>query len=451
MSEERPQPQLQVLIVDDEPSSREVLGLCVEQLGHAPWTAPSLEQALAVAEAEVMDVALVDLRLGAHSGLDLMRRLKEQSPWLRVAVVTAHGSVETAVEAMQQDAMDYLVKPVTPARLDALFRQIATVRQLERELEDLQEEVGETTPPPILRSKDPRMLEVFSTARQAASSDATILIRGESGTGKGVLARAIHGWSRRKAAPFATVSAPSLSRELLESELFGHVKGAFTGAVRGRPGRISRTAGGTLFLDEIGALPMDLQPKLLRVLQDRTFERVGGDQTLKADVRWIVATNQDLEKAVREEEFREDLYYRIRVIEIEMPPLRERPQDVLALAEHFLAFFSSRYDRPGLTFSDTAREAIQERNWPGNVRELQNAVERAVILGQGQQISAQALPGSSLGAGTGANGTPLITLEEAERRHIEGVLEATDSAREAARLLGISTTTLWRRRRKHEL
>jgi len=447
-----PTPPLQVLVVDDELSSREVLSLCVEQLGHTAWTAPDLPRALAIAEAEVMDLALVDLRLGTHSGLELMSRLREQSPWLRVAVITAHGSIETAVEAIRQDAMDYLTKPVTPERLETLIRQIATVRDLERGLETLREEMDESTPPPALRSNDPRMLEVFDTAQQASTSDATILIRGESGTGKGVLARAIHGWSGRRKAPFATVSAPSLSRELLESELFGHVKGAFTGAVRSRPGRISRTAGGTLFLDEIGALPPSLQPKLLRVLQDRSYERVGGDQTVKAEVRWIAATNRDLERAVQEEEFREDLYYRLRVIEIWIPPLRERPQDILPLAEHFLTFFGARYGRTGLHFSEGARESIQERDWPGNIRELQNAVERAVILGKGTQIPAAALPGARPGRGGGkAKGTPLITLDEAERRHIAGVLEATGSTREAARLLGVSTTTLWRRRRKHEL
>jgi two-component system, NtrC family, response regulator AlgB len=442
---------LRVLIVDDEPRSREVIALCVEQLGHTPDAVGTAEEAVELTREKVFDLALVDLRLGGDSGIDLIAQLSEHSPWLRIAVITAHGSIETAVEAIRQSAVDYLTKPISPTRLEGMIRQISTVRDLQRDLESLREERDRAAPPPSLRAGDSRMLEVYETARKAAESDATILIRGESGTGKGVLARAIHDWSPRRGGPFATVSAPSLSRELLESELFGHVKGAFTGAVRSRAGRIATTRGGTLFLDEIGALPAELQPKLLRVLQDNRYERVGGDKTLEAEVRWIVATNRDLEEAVEAGDFREDLYYRIRVIEIEIPPLRERPGDILPLAEHFLEFFSSRYRRPDLRFSDAAERALTERSWPGNVRELQNAVERAVILSNGSSIAAGSLPDSGFTPTTSADGVPMLTLEEAERRHIEAVLEATPSIKDAAEVLGISPTTLWRRRRKHQI
>lgn len=442
---------LNVLLVDDEATSRQALALCIETLGHRPHTAASADEAIRLCEASFQDVALVDLRLGADSGLELVSKLIEQNPWMKVAVITAHGSVESAVAAMRRGAMDYLEKPVSPAKLSAVTRQISTMRDLERGIERLREDLKQAVPPPRLQTESREMRAVYTIARRAAASDATILIRGESGTGKGVLARAIHEWSDRSSRPFSVVTTPTLSRELLESELFGHVKGAFTGAVRSRPGRISRTDGGTVFLDEIGAMPVELQPKLLRFLQDRTYERVGGDSTLSADVRMIVATNRDLERAVESEEFREDLYFRIRVIEIRIPPLRERREDILPLAETFVEFFGARYGRPGVRLTEKAKRALSERQWPGNVRELQNAVERAVILSSGNQVGAGALPARDRGPGAVVEGTPMITLDEAERRHLKGVLEATNSGKEAARVLGISTTTLWRRRRKHDL
>jgi two-component system, NtrC family, response regulator AlgB len=444
-------PPLSILLVDDEPTSREAVSLCVETLGHRPRAVSSADEALRASESEVHDLALVDLRLGASSGLDLVTTLHERSPWTKVAVITAHGSIDSAIEAIRRGAVDYIEKPVSPPRLEAVIRQISTVRRLERDLERLQDDLDRTVPPPRIHTESRKMREVLSMARRAAESDATILIRGESGTGKGVLARAVHDWSDRADRPFSVVSTPTLGRELLESELFGHVKGAFTGAVRSRPGRISRTEGGTLLLDEIGAMPLELQPKLLRFLQDRTYERVGSDKTRTADVRMIVATNRDLETAVEDGEFREDLYFRIRVVEIEVPPLRERPEDLLPLAESFVEFFGTRYGRPGARLTDAAKRALQEREWPGNVRELQNAVERAVILSRGSQIGAGSLPPVDDGPGGTVGDIPMITLDEAERRHLQGVLEATSTGKEAAKILGISTTTLWRRRRKHDL
>jgi len=442
---------LNVLLVDDEATSRQALALCIEALGHRPHAASRAEEALNLCDAAVQDLALVDLRLGADSGLELVSRLIERSPWIKVAVITAHGSIETAVEAMRRGAVDYLEKPVSPTKLDAVTRQISAMRTLEHSIERLRDDLDRAVPPPRIQTESRAMREVYAIARRAAESDATILIRGESGTGKGVLARAIHDWSARSSRPFSIVATPTLGRELLESELFGHVKGAFTGAIRSRPGRISRTDGGTLFLDEIGAMPHELQPKLLRFLQDRTYERVGGDTTMSADVRLIVATNRDLERAVEAEDFREDLYFRIRVVEIRVPPLRERPEDIIPLAEAFADFFGARYGRPGAQLTEKAKRALAERDWPGNVRELQNAVERAVILSNGTQIGAGALPSAAHGPGAVVGDVPMITLDEAEKRHIEGVLGATGSGKEAAKVLGISTTTLWRRRRKHDL
>jgi len=278
---------LRVLIVDDDASSRRALELCLRQIGHEPLTTEDGDRALEAAEEEVFDVALVDLRLDGASGLDVIEALRERAPWIQAVVVTAHGSIESAVRSVRKSAVDYLTKPVDPETLDGLLRRLSSVRDLEQGLEELREEMDRAAPPPALQAVEPAMLTVYDTAKRAAETDATILIRGESGTGKGVLARAIHQWSPRVDRPFSTVSAPSLSPELLESELFGHVKGAFTGAVRSRPGRIARARGGTLFLDEIGELPLKLQPKLLRVLQERRFERVGSDKTLDAEDRGV--------------------------------------------------------------------------------------------------------------------------------------------------------------------
>ncbi|MDX1647848.1 MAG: sigma-54 dependent transcriptional regulator [Longimicrobiales bacterium] len=442
---------LNILVVDDEASSREAVSLLLKSLGHAVDAVATSSEAVEANDHELYDLALVDLRLGGDSGLDLVTDLLDNSPWLKVAVITAHASIDTAVEAIRRGAVEYIQKPVTSPEIEQLIRRVATLRQAERDKERFQEALERAVPPPRLTTENKKTAEVYAMARRAATSNATILIRGESGTGKGVLAKAIHRWSDRSGRPFSSVNTPALSKELLESELFGHVKGAFTGAVRSRPGRIAKTEGGTLFLDEIGALPVALQPKLLRFLQDRKYERVGSDKTLDADVRMILATNRNLEQAVEEGEFREDLYFRIRVIEIEVPPLRERPEDILPLAESFVAFFGARNGRPGAALTDAAKRTLMSREWPGNVRELQNAVERAVILSRGSRVGAEALPAVDDGLASTPGSTPLISLEEAERRHIEGVLEATSSAKEAAKVLGISTTTLWRRRQKHDL
>ncbi|MDX1646964.1 MAG: sigma-54 dependent transcriptional regulator [Longimicrobiales bacterium] len=442
---------LNILVVDDESSSREAVSLLVEGLGHSVDSVGTAEEALTANDEDFYHLALVDLRLAGESGLDLVTRLLENSPWLKVAVITAHASIETAVEAIRRGAVEYIQKPVTTPEIEQLLRRISTLRQAERDRERFQEALERAVPPPRLTTENKETAQVYAMARRAAKSDATILIRGESGTGKGVLARAIHRWSDRSGRPFSSVNTPALSKDLLESELFGHVKGAFTGAVRSRPGRIAKTEGGTLFLDEIGALPVALQPKLLRFLQDRAYERVGSDKTLEADVRMILATNRNLEQAVEEGEFREDLYFRVRVIEIEVPPLRERPEDIIPLAESFVAFFGARNGRPDASLTDAAKRTIKAREWPGNVRELQNAVERAVILSRGSRVGAEALPAVDDGLASVPGSTPLISLEEAEKRHIEGVLEATSSAKEAAKVLGISTTTLWRRRQKHDL
>jgi NtrC-family two-component system response regulator AlgB len=286
-------------------------------------------------------------------------------------------------------------------------------------------------------------------AHQAASSEATILLRGESGTGKTVLARAIHGWSLRASKAFRMVSCPSFSFELLESELFGHVKGAFTGAIRDNPGRIAASEGGTLFLDEISDLPLALQPKLLRFVQDKEYERVGDDVTRKADVRLLAATNIDLEAAVEANRFREDLLYRLNIIQVEIPPLRERPEDVARLAAKLLMFHARRNHRAFLGFSDEALSELQEYPWPGNVRELSNVIERAVILCRGERIGPELLPPRLAQTDACAQVGDPVSLEKLEERHIRRVLASARSLQEAAKVLGIDQATLWRRRKKY--
>lgn len=461
--------RLEILVVDDDESVREVLGLCLERDDHAVTLAAGADEAMAHARNSIFDLAFVDLRLGADSGLDLIPRLLGQAPWMKIVLITAHSSVETAVEAMRKGASDYLTKPVDPQTVRILVERMAAIRRLERRVEALEDQVDRATPRPLLDSRNPSMRRIVEMARRVAQSDALVLIRGESGTGKGVLAREIHQHSTRSEAPFSVVNCPSLSAELLQSELFGHVKGAFTGAVKTQAGKIDLTEGGTLFLDEIGDLPGSIQPKLLRFVQDREYERVGDPTPRKANVRILSATNRDLETAVEEGDFREDLLYRLNVIELTVPPLRARPEDVEDLARRFLRFFAHKYNQKLSDYSPSAWEWIRSHPWPGNVREMQNAVERAVILCTTREVPRELFPvddadlpafASKAPAAPNGNGSsgegaladdPAASLEEIERRHIARVLESTDTLEAAADVLGIAPSTLWRKRRKYDL
>jgi two-component system, NtrC family, response regulator AlgB len=293
------------------------------------------------------------------------------------------------------------------------------------------------------------MQRAFHLAQQVAGTDATVLVCGESGTGKGVLVRAIHAWSPRAQKPFGTISCPSLSEELLESELFGHAKGSFTSAIRDNPGRIAMCEGGTLFLDEIGDLPLPIQPKLLRFLQDREYERVGEQVTRRADIRLLTATNVDLDSAVKNGKFREDLLYRLNVITIEIPPLRRRMEDIVPMAERMLAFFSRTYTRRVLGFTPEAQEALRRHPWPGNVRELRNVIERCAILSSKEWIGAELLPGAMATPTADPALGAMVTLETLEELHIRRVLAGTKHLDEAAQVLGIDAATLWRRRKKY--
>jgi NtrC-family two-component system response regulator AlgB len=350
---------------------------------------------------------------------------------------------------MRRGATDYIPKPFTPAQVKLSVNKVAQIRSLEQKVFALQEDVGRLNPEFDFSTTSQKMQQAINEARQVAPSDATVLLRGESGTGKTVLARMLHVWSRRAQKPFGVVSCPTLSTELLESELFGHAKGAFTGAVRDNPGRVAACEGGTLLLDEIGDVPLALQPKLLRFLQEREYERVGEYAPRKADVRVIAATNIDIEQAVADGRFREDLFYRLNVIRIEIPPLRQRQEDIGVLAQRLLTFFGRNNHRLFKGFTDDALQALKGYAWPGNIRELRNVIERASILCPTDTVGSAYLPaGIAPDEALPQLGDP-VPLKQIEEQHIRRVLAATKSLQEAAAVLDIDQATLWRKRREY--
>jgi NtrC-family two-component system response regulator AlgB len=443
---------MNILLIDDDANLRKSIRLALATMSHTVFEARNGEQAKEIAAREQVDVALLDLKLGTESGLHLLPELRQMVPAMQVVVITAYATIETAVEAMRGGAFDYLPKPFTPEQLRTILERTARLRRLESQVHNLENQIREVVPEADLRTQDPAMQHAIDLAMKAADSDASILLRGENGTGKGVLARAIHARSKRAAGPFITVHCPSLSAELLESELFGHVRGAFTGAVRDTIGKVAAAAGGTLFLDEVGDLPLPLQPKLLRLLQEKRYERVGDTQTRVSDVRIVSATNRVLEADTAGGRFREDLLYRLNVIEITLPPLRQRRADILPLAEHLLEFFAAGASRPIAGFTEEAKQALLRHPWPGNVRELRNAIERGCILTAGSNVGLADLP-----APVGAPAAPgvevgyRVSLDALEAEHIRRILASTATIEEAAEVLGIDPSTLYRKRKRYGL
>jgi two-component system response regulator HydG len=445
MAETKLKTKARILVVDDEPNARSGLEKLLRQDGYEVDVADDGKTALVIAGDRPPDLVVTDLKMPRMDGIELLKHLRAQDVDLPIIMVTAFGDVASAVKAMREGAEDYITKPVDFDALSLSIERSLARRDLKVEAENLRRQLRERDGEGVegLIGASPAMQKVYRLARQVAAARATVLVTGESGTGKGELARAIHKKSPRAAAPFITLHCAALAESLLESELFGHEKGAFTGAERRRAGRFEQAQGGTLFLDEIGEIGAATQVKLLRVLQERAFERVGGNETIEADVRLIAATNRDLAEDVRQGRFREDLYYRLNVVHIEMPPLRLRGSDVLVLADHFLRRFTQENKKRIEGFDDDARAKIVAHRWPGNVRELENAIERAVVLSEGSLIVGDDLPIDVAPAPKNSLRVPGATMAELERYAILTTLEATNgSTTKAAEMLDISVRTI---------
>ena len=446
----QPRHELDVLVIDDEKNIRSTLKACLESLGCHVGVAATGEAARLELKRHAYQLAFLDVRLGDENGVQLMPQLHTLAPELEVVIITAYATIQTAVEAMQRGARDVLPKPFTPSQIERIVQRVVERRTLEHQVQGLRAQLDAAAPEIEIESSSARMGALLDTLGKAAQHDVPILINGENGTGKSVLARRIHALSARRERAFVVVNCPTLSEELLASELFGHAKGAFTGAVRDQPGRVESADGGTLFLDEIGEIPPTLQVKLLRFLQDKEFERIGESTTRRADVRIVAATNRDLEKAVQEGRFREDLLYRLNTFELTVPPLRERPEDLLPLARRFLAHFGRAAQRT-LELAPDAEPVLLGYRWPGNIRELRNAMERAAILAHGQLIGREALPERIVAQYAGV---PFLggdfTLEQIEGEHLRRLVARAGTREEAARILGVDPSTLWRKLKRGE-
>ncbi|MDA3957597.1 sigma-54 dependent transcriptional regulator [Oceanispirochaeta sp.] len=443
---------LNILVVDDEANIRKTVSYCLSSLGHEVIAVSNGKDALEVVKKQRIHLAFVDLRLEETNGLELIPEILRESPGIKIVVITAHASIDTAVEAMRVGAVDYVAKPFSADRIKVLARQYTQICFLELENATLKADISEVQPESHWESNNPQYQKTLELLKTAAESEATILLQGESGTGKSLIAREIHKWSSRSAGVCGTISCPSVPAELLESELFGHVRGAFTGAVKDNPGRIRNCEGGTLFLDEIAEMPLPLQAKILRFLQDREYERIGDSRTCRADVRIIAATNGDLAALVEQNLFRKDLFYRLEVISVTLPPLRDRREDIPTLAQTFLNHFSRVNHKQGFTFSSETLNIMQSFSWPGNIRELKNVVERTIILNKPCVIKPDDLPQKMQQPGiTDSIDQELLTLAELEEMYINRILKQTSSLKKASLILGIDQATLWRKRKQYNL
>ena len=437
-----------ILVVDDEEIVRESLGGWLEKDGYQVETAEDGPSALAKLKAKKRTIMIVDLKMPGMDGLQVLEEAKKLQADLSVVIMTAYATVDTAVAAMKSGAYDYLVKPFDPEEMSLMMQKIISQQTLVRENTVLRQALKKEFRFRDLLSKSPAMQSVFELARTAARSNSTILVLGESGSGKEVLSRAVHAESPRAEMPFVAVSCAALTESLLESELFGHERGAFTGAVSRRKGKFEAADGGTLFLDEVGDIGPKLQLDLLRVLEERKFHRVGGNEPIEVDVRIIAATNRDLRKAVAEGRFREDLFYRLNVIPILIPPLRDRREDILLLVENFVERLALEMKKKIEGLSADAMAAIMAHDWPGNVRELRNVLERGAVVAVGTQIQVSDLGLPARGEAPPRPGT-MASLEEVERRHVSAVLAHTGgNVSQSARILGIDRVTLYNKMKK---
>jgi len=439
-----------ILVVDDEELQREMLGGFLQKEGFLVSLADSGETALKLCQDEFFEVALIDLKMPGMDGIELLSRLKEINPEIQVIVITAHGSIETAVEAMRRGAFHYVNKPVDLEELKVNVKKALENQKILAENRFLKEQLEEKYKDLKIIGESKAIKEVLSTVARVAKSDSTVLIRGESGTGKELVARAIHALGDRASQKFISLSCVAIPETLLESELFGYEKGAFTGATRRKEGRFELADSGTLFLDEIGDLSLETQVKLLRVIESQEFERLGGKETIKVNVRIISATNQDLEKKIKEKSFREDLYYRLNVVSIFIPPLRERKGDILPLVEHFIQKYNQKTGKKIQGITTDAKDILLSYPWPGNIRELENVIERAIVLGRGEAIDKSDL--AYLSFQKTEQFPSDFSLRELEKSQILKVLEKTEgNLTQAAELLGIHRNTLRLKIKEYEI
>ena len=452
-----------ILIVDDEEGLRKVLEILLKKEGYEVQSAGSAAEALKALDAGLFHVVLSDIKMPGMSGIDLLKSIRARDPNIPVIIMTAYASLDTAIEAVNQGAFHYFVKHTKNDEIKLVVRRALEMRRLQSENRYLKQELKKTLKPRTIIGKSERLREVFETVRKVAQSDSTVLLCGESGTGKELFARQIHSESRRASGPFVSINCGALPEALLESELFGHLKGSFTGAIRDKEGMFSVASGGSFFLDEVGETSLAIQVKLLRVLQEREIIPVGGQKPIKVDVRVIAATNADLEREVERGAFRPDLFYRLNVIPVVLPPLRERREDIPMLVDHFLSHYCGISQRPLMEVSEEALETLCGYSWPGNVRELENVIERAVILEEGASLGVEALPERV--SARPSDRPPAAetihlpdeielagTLEDVEREYMMKVLEVTNwQKKKASHILGINSSTLYRKIQRYGL
>ncbi len=447
-----------ILIIDDEETQRNILKGYLEKKGYKIYSASSGTEGIELIRRNMIDIVLSDYKMPDKTGLEVLETVKEINPEISFVILTAYGTIENAVKAMRLGAFDYISKPVDLDELDMLLERIIENKNLRSEILLLKNQLKEKFKIDSFISQSPKMEEVLSITARSADSKATVLITGESGTGKEVLAKAIHYASSRKDKPFVAVNVPALPETLLESELFGHEKGAFTGADKAKKGRFELADGGTIFLDEIGDIPLNLQVKLLRVLQEHQIERVGSVENINIDVRIIAATHQKLEQKIKDGSFREDLYYRLNIVSLHLPPLRERKEDILPLIDHFVEKYSKENNKQKLSLSKEAIDLLIKYNFPGNVRELENAIERAVVLCRSDVITVNDLPNVIKGFKaekeivTNENTSLIEQVEALEKKLIFDALSKTNGNQsQAGRMLGLTERNLRYKMQKYEI
>jgi DNA-binding NtrC family response regulator len=447
-----------ILVIDDEAAQRDVLTGYLKKKGYKIFSASSGKEGIEITKKNPVDIILSDYKMPDLNGIEVLEQVKKINPEISFVIVTAYGTVENAVKAMRLGAFDYISKPVDLDELDLMIERIIEHKNLKSENQLLKTQLQEKHKISSIVSQSQKMEEVINVAARVAESKATVLITGENGTGKEVLAKAIHYMSSRKGKPFIAVNVPALTETLLESELFGHEKGAFTGADKMKKGRFEIADGGTLFLDEVGDIPQSIQVKLLRVLQEHQFERVGGTEKIEVDVRIIAATNKDLEQKIKDGSFREDLYYRLNVVSIKIPPLRERKEDILPLIENFIDKYSKENNKDNLEVSKEAVDVLMKYTYPGNVRELENIIERAVVLTRGKVITLGDLPWNIKGfkeektLGSLDEGTLTEQVEALEKQLIFDALQQSEGNQtKAGKLLGLTERNLRYKLKKYNI